>query len=212
MGAHDVPSRQEPSRATGRHMTDLARSAGGGSATVAGRRLPDRDLDPPGLSEAEAERKLAAERRPRRTETSRSYSQHRPGQRPDGVQPHPGRLRDADVDLRGCARRSVPRHHRGQLDDRDRPGGAGEAGTRSPIAAGCAVGEGEPRWSPSRACRPRWGSSRRQDASDVLSDVDEISLRAARQASVGQAAVLSRAANPCLVRRRPGPRGFQPGP
>jgi cation-transporting P-type ATPase E len=53
-------------------MTDLARSAGGGSATAAGRRLRDRDLDPPGLSEAEAERKLAAERRPRRTKTSRS--------------------------------------------------------------------------------------------------------------------------------------------
>jgi hypothetical protein len=34
-------------------MTDLARSAGGGSATVAGRRLPGRELAPAGLSEAE---------------------------------------------------------------------------------------------------------------------------------------------------------------
>jgi E1-E2 ATPase len=55
-------------------MTDLAGSAGGGSATVAGRRAPDRDLAPPGLSEAEAERRLAGERRPRRAETSRSYA------------------------------------------------------------------------------------------------------------------------------------------
>jgi hypothetical protein len=55
-------------------MTDLACSAGGGSATVAGRRRPDRDLAPPGLSEAEAERRLAAERSPRRAETSRSYA------------------------------------------------------------------------------------------------------------------------------------------
>ena len=55
-------------------MTDLARSAGGGSATVADRRPPDRDLDPPGLSESEAERRLAAARRPHRPETSRSYA------------------------------------------------------------------------------------------------------------------------------------------
>ena len=55
-------------------MTDLARSAGGGSATAAGRRLPDRELDPTGLSEAEAERRLAAECRPRQAETSRSYA------------------------------------------------------------------------------------------------------------------------------------------
>jgi hypothetical protein len=55
-------------------MTDLARSAGDGSTTVAGRRLPDRDPESPGLSEAEAERRLAAERRPRRAETSRSHA------------------------------------------------------------------------------------------------------------------------------------------
>ena len=55
-------------------MTDLARSAGGGSATVADRRPPDRDLDPSGLSESEAERRLAAARRPHRPETSRSYA------------------------------------------------------------------------------------------------------------------------------------------
>src|SRR5690348_15513144 len=54
-------------------MTDVARSAGGGSATVAGRRVQERDLVPPGLSEAEAERRLA-ERRPWRAETSRSYA------------------------------------------------------------------------------------------------------------------------------------------
>lgn len=55
-------------------MTDLARSADRGSATVAGRWPPDRDLASSGLSEAEAERRLAAERRPRRAETSRSYA------------------------------------------------------------------------------------------------------------------------------------------
>ena len=39
-------------------MTDPARSAGGGSAAVAGRRLPGRELALAGLSEAEAERRL----------------------------------------------------------------------------------------------------------------------------------------------------------
>jgi cation-transporting P-type ATPase E len=55
-------------------MTDLARSAGDGSATVAGRRLPGREPAPAGLSGAEAERRLAAARRPRRPEASRSYA------------------------------------------------------------------------------------------------------------------------------------------
>lgn len=55
-------------------MTDLARSPGDGSATVADRRLPGREPAPAGLSEAEAERRLAAARRPRRPEASRSYA------------------------------------------------------------------------------------------------------------------------------------------
>jgi P-type E1-E2 ATPase len=52
----------------------VASSTGGGSATVAGPRLPGRDLAPAGLSEAEAGRRLAAAGRPRRAETSRSYA------------------------------------------------------------------------------------------------------------------------------------------
>jgi len=52
----------------------VASSTGGGSATVAGRRLAGRDLAPAGLSEAEAGRRLAAAGRPRRAETSRSYA------------------------------------------------------------------------------------------------------------------------------------------
>ena len=56
-------------------MTDLARSAGGGSAAVAGRRLPGRELALAGLSEAEAERRLAPGRLAgRRPEASRSYA------------------------------------------------------------------------------------------------------------------------------------------
>jgi magnesium-transporting ATPase (P-type) len=55
-------------------MTDLVRSAGGGPTAAADRRGPDRDLTPPGLSQAEAEERLAAEHRPRRAETSRSYA------------------------------------------------------------------------------------------------------------------------------------------
>ena len=74
VGTHDVPSRPQFSGANDRHMTDVARSADGGSATVAGRRLPHRELAPTGLSEAEAERRLAAARRPSRPEASRSYA------------------------------------------------------------------------------------------------------------------------------------------
>lgn len=55
-------------------MIDPARPAGGGSAAVAGRRPPARDLDPGGLSEAEAQRRLTAAGRSRRAATSRSYA------------------------------------------------------------------------------------------------------------------------------------------
>jgi cation-transporting P-type ATPase E len=55
-------------------MTDLARSAGGESSTVAGREASAQDPTAAGLSETEATRRLAAAGRPPRAATSRSYA------------------------------------------------------------------------------------------------------------------------------------------
>ena len=115
-------------------MTDLARSTGDASTAVAGQRPPRRDRGGR-VSEADAAQRLAAAGRPAAGDEP-FLRQHRPGQRPDGVQLDSGRVRDGDVDLRRSARRVVPRDHRRELDDRHRPGGARKARTRSALATG----------------------------------------------------------------------------
>ena len=126
-------------------MSDLARSAGGGSATVAGRPPPGRDLAPTGLSEAEAERRLAAARRPRRAGTSRSYASI---VRANVLTVFNLILAGfgAVTLIFGDARDALfLGDHRRELRDRDHPGGAGQAGARPALAAGRATRDREAR-------------------------------------------------------------------
>ena len=116
-----------------------------------------------GLTEAEASQRLARAGRPARPVDEPVVREHRPRECPDGVQPDPRRVRGGDADLRGRARRPVPGDHRRQRDDRDQPGGAGEAGARSSLAPRRAARERQ-----ARRCGPhrrgRAGRGRRRGA------------------------------------------------
>ena len=71
--------------------------------------------------------------------------EHRPRQRLHDLQPDPGRRRGGDACVRRVAGRALPRHPLLQLGDRDRPGGAREAGARPAGRARRAERHGGPR-------------------------------------------------------------------
>ena len=154
-----------PGRARAARQLRGAPGEGGavsGTAHALTERLPPRAE---GLTQAEAERRLAARGEVEPPTTSRSWRSILRANLLHGLQRGPGRVRPDHADLRRLARCPVPRHPRRQRGHRDRAGGAGQAEPRPACRPRRAEGDRRAR---RRRARRRRGRGRRRATSSTV--------------------------------------------